>query len=1054
MINLPILSDEALPNETPRERFWRSLAHLKNNKDLAKQSAKEFMPEASATPADGSRRRFMQLMGASVALAGLSACRRPVEYIAPYSRKPEEIIPGIARYYATAMPTRTGALQPLLVESHEGRPTKVEGNPDHPDSVGTTDPYAQASVLNLYDPDRSRVPVTGGAASTWDDFVAAAQTLAARRIAIVAEPTTSPTLQRLRDDMLAKFPGSQWIPFSAAGDDAVALGTQQAFGSALTPRYDFSAASVIVSLDADFVGPTANNMVHNNRTFAAGRKLDAPTDTMSRLYVVESAHTTTGAMADHRVRLRACDMAAFGAALGSAMGVSIGGGEEIARGEGMAEKIRVMADDLRAAGSGGVVVAGEHLPPEAHALAAALNSALGSAAVSYTPSASAGVGGAARPQGEAMRELVQAMRSRAVDAVVFLGTNPAYNLPESLGFTEALRAVETSIHVGTHFDETAEACTWHVPASHYLEAWGDGRSADGTLTVIQPLIAPLHESKSYVEVVNTLATGTDRTGYDLVRETWRGQLSGDFEKAWRAVIHDGFLADTAPAATGVGGASAPARVEAGPRTGIELVFKPDPALLSGAFSNNSWMQELPDPVTKITWDNVAMMSPATAAELGVESEYRTGQQYVSLVTVTLGGKSIEIPAWVLPGHADASVTLYQGYGRALPMSSTREIRKTNFFDLDDYTDIYGQGAVASGVGVNVDAIRPASLASVATGATVEVTGAEYMIATTQDHAAIDLEKRPAVRKATYDEYRAAPAFARDAEALLPDGEYWRDYPELWDGREPSQTPALQDNPYYQNQWGMTIDLNSCTGCNACVVACQSENNIQVVGKDEVARGREMHWMRLDRYFVSPTMEDEDIPLDPQMVVQPVLCQHCENAPCESVCPVAATVHSPDGTNQMIYNRCIGTRYCANNCPYKVRRFNFFNWTHTLPEEVWLANNPNVTVRSRGVMEKCSFCIQRIREANLEANIEDRSVRDGDVVTACQQACPAEAITFGDLNDPTSAVAMERQHPRAYEMLAYLNVKPRVSYLARVTNPNPRFPVTAIATMEDLEEVEA
>ena len=636
-----------------------------------------------------------------------------------------------------------------------------------------------------------------------------------------------------------------------------------------------------------------------------------------------------------------------------------------------------------------------------------------------------------RPQSEQLRELVFDMGNGAVDTLIMLGVNPVYDMPGELDFKSAMERVGTLIHLGHMVDESADGCTWHIPMSHYLEAWGDGRAYDGTMSVIQPLIAPLYTSKSDIELINTLATGVDQSGYDLVREVWRNIIQGDFETSWSRVLHDGFLPDSGyETAQG-----APDRVEIESSFSVgedelEVVFRLDSKVLDGSFANNAWCQELPDSITKLVWDNVAQMSPSTAERLGVGVMYRKGKHYSDVISLTANGNQVEIPVWIVPGHADNSISVTLGYGRVL--TSLRDERVSNFFDTDDKTDIYGQGAVSNGVGVNVAGLRTPTTMHIAGGARVENTGRTVMLASTQDHEV--MEGRPLVRMATLEEYREDPHFAEHEVHTLPGGEPWEDYPALWEYKDlhPSDQIEFKDNPYHQNQWGMVIDLNACFGCNACIVACQSENNIQVVGKDQVSRGRELHWLRIDRYYVSEEGQEDT----PMLLTQPVTCMHCENAPCESVCPVAATVHSPDGTNQMIYNRCIGTRYCANNCPYKVRRFNFHNWSKTIPVEVQMAQNPNVTVRSRGVMEKCSFCIQRIRAANKRSSIEGRQIQEGEVVTACQQACGADAIAFGNINDPNSAVSKARSNARRYEMLAELSTKPRTSYLSRVRNPNP------------------
>ncbi len=1036
MIELDVIDDpKSAEDDASGKRFWRSEADLEQSAAFQDVHQEEFRTGTSNPPEGASRRQFLQLMGASMAMAGLTACRRPVQKILPYARKPEEVIPGVPQQYATAMPFR-GVLRPLLVEAHEGRPTKVEGNPEHPESLGATSGFEQASVLNLYDPDRSRRILQSGSEASWDDVLSMARQLAEgaadKEIAVLAEASSSVTMAALRERLRDRFPQLRWITYRPEGDDPVALGTQQVFGQALRPLYQFEDAEVVVSLDADFLSGTDRNFTRNTRSFAAGRKLETAEDDMSRLYIMESAYSATGGMADHRLRMKSSRIAAFAAALGAEFG--IGPGSDTSFSEKEQQYVAEIARDLRAAGGQGILVAGETQPPAVHALCMAINDQIGSIGATVQL---LDPGPDTQPaQSGALATLAEDMRSGQMDAVIMLGVNPVYDAPATLDFEAALKSVSTSVHLGLHVDETARACQWHVPQAHYLETWSDGRAYDGTASLIQPLIAPLYDdATSEIELVNVLATGVDAAGYDLVREQWRERLDGPFEENWRRVIHDGYLPNSgfeavAPSANvdAVGDLSAPSDE-------MEVVFRLDPKLLDGRFANNAWMQELPDPTTKIVWDNVALMSRATADELGVDTEYDQGRFLVDRVQISLNGASVELPVWIQPGLPDGSITVAMGYGRTL--SSNRPTRSTPFWDTDDYTDVYGDGPLGNGVGENVAPLRDASMAPVATGAQVErLDGDRYMIATTQEHGS--MEDRPIVRWATLDEFQENPDFAGEMGAPVPGADAegdagYDEYPMLWEENHPSETPALKDNPYYENQWGMTIDLNTCTGCNACVVACTSENNVQVIGKEEVSRGRHMYWLRMDRYYVS----DEENADDPEMLMQPVMCQHCENAPCESVCPVAATVHSPDGTNQMVYNRCIGTRYCQNNCPYKVRRFNFFNWSKTLPTEVQMAQNPNVTMRFRGVMEKCTFCVHRVRDTQQQAQNEDRRIRDGEVQTACQQACPADAITFGDLNDPESQVVRERQNPRRYELLAYLNTKPRLSYLGRVRNTNPR-----------------
>ncbi len=1022
MISLPIVDS---PGQASEKRLWRSLPHLRKDPDFVETSTGEFLPGAS-NGLSGSRRHFLQLLGASIPLGGLAACRRPVEHIMPFADRPEELIPGVPLQYATAMPYR-GIVRPLVVRSYDGRPVKIEGNAQHPGGTGAAGVFEQASLLSLYDPDRSQKLLRTGAATSWDDFLSLCQRLqtGTRHVAVLAAPSSSPTRARLRTEVESVFPGTTWVEYRTEGTDNEAIGMQMAYGAPLRPVYAFDRAEVIVSLDADFLGPAARNSDHNTRTFARGRRLQDDRDTMSRLYVAESTYSVTGLMADHRRRMTSGLVSRLADQLATALGLRDGDHPD--------EFARILAADLQAAGGRSIVLAGETQPAEVHALCMVINHALG--AVGTTIELLDTGMSVQVPQSQAFASLVEDMREGRVDVLLMLGVNPVYDAPVALNFAGALERVSDTIHVGPHVDETARLSTWHIPATHYLESWGDGRTWDGTLTPVQPLIAPLYAgARSDIEVLGTLTSGTPVRGYDLVRETWSPLLDqDDFEASWRRVLHDGFLTDTSYASSIPETASFDGAMPA-LGGGLELVVRLDSTVLDGSFANNAWCQELPDPITKIVWDNVALMSPQTASELSVSSEYSKGRYHADVITLAANGQSVELPVWVLPGHADGTITVSLGYGRNIVTG--RPHRDTPFWDKDDETDVYARGALASGVGTNVAVLRDALARSVVSGLQVARTGRKWTIVTTQDHGVLDVEARPMVRMATLGEYRQNPAFALEQEAPTPgkaEKTDFQEYPMLWEDQHPTRDPAFRDNDYWRNQWGMVIDLNACTGCNACIVACQAENNVQVVGKKEVGNGRELHWLRVDRYFV--TNGGEDVSADPQMVVQPVPCQHCENAPCESVCPVAATVHSPDGTNQMIYNRCIGTRYCANNCPYKVRRFNYFNWSKTIPDTVQMAQNPNVSIRFRGVMEKCSFCIQRIRYAQKRAGLEKRLLNRDEVVTACQQACPAEAITFGDLNDEDSAVTRMRRNSRNYTMLAELNIKPRVSYLARVRNPN-------------------
>ncbi len=1026
MIELPIIDAHPTEGEAPRDRYWRSINHLENTDQFRKMSSEEFLPGASDTPSGASRRQFLQIMGASMALAGLTACRRPIETIVPFAHMPEDTIPGVPIQYATSMPFR-GVLRPLLVESFDGRPTKIEGNPEHADSLGKTGVYEQASILSLYDPDRLRSVSHGEVKADWSVFKDFALQLSPdSRVAVLSEASSSMTFAAVRRQLEQRFSSVNWVTYGQAVGNNTARGTEATFGRAHRGVYDLANAEVIVSLDSDFLGSNSEDPVSSMRGFAAGRDVDS-SDDMSRLYVIESDYSITGGMADNRLRLKSSEISSFAAALAAEMGVYSGDGGV----HSSHAWINEIASDLRRAGSAGLVVAGSNQPVGVHALAAAINAEIGAVGTTVTYLE---VLEDSSDQTAALSQLMADMSAGAVDLVLTLGVNPVY---EVAGFGDAYQTVVNRIHLSLYDDETARLASWTIPQTHYLEEWGDGRSQSGYAAIIQPLIAPLYEdAHSSIELVGLLGSASEQFGYDLVRATWRERLSGNFDKGWRLVVHDGFEAGSAydavsvsASASGIAAAATDLNVSA--HEGIEVVVSTDPKVFDGRFANNAWLQELPDPTTKVVWDNVAKMNPATAERLGLGYVLDGGQYFTDTVRVEANGQGVVLPVWVQPGLADDSVQISLGYGREV--GSEREERETNFFDLDDFTDVYGHGAISTGVGANTAPL--ATGGRISSGA-VTKSGSGYLVASTQDHGALQeegrqVQKRGLFRMATVEEYRANPKFVAGGEPT-PIREDWEDYPTIWEKSHPKNADYITSSIYHDNQWGMVIDLNTCTGCNACVVACQAENNVQVVGKDQVSRGREMQWIRMDRYFVSGDGDSFD---DPQMVMQPLPCQHCENAPCEEVCPVAATVHSPDGTNQMIYNRCIGTRYCANNCPYKVRRFNFYNWTKTLPETIHMAQNPNVTVRSRGVMEKCSFCIQRIRGANKTANLEDRSLTDGEVVTACQQVCPANAITFGNLADSSSAVSQKRMSDRRYELLAELSVKPRVSYLGRIRNPN-------------------
>src|SRR6266508_2416263 len=951
---------------------------------------------AAGLPEGLDRRDLLKFMGASLALAGVTACtRQPNEKIVPYVRQPEEIVPGKPLFYATAM-SLGGFATGLLVESHMGRPTKVEGNPLHPASLGGSSAFAQASVLSLYDPDRSQTLLSLGEIRPWSAFLGERRTVLQEErphrgagLRILTETVSSPTLARQIQELLAALPEARWHQWEPAGPDNARAGARAAFGVAANAIPRIADADVVLSLDSDFLACGPAHLVHA-RDFAARRRprddaglqilLSRPTNRL-RLYVVESTMTATGARADHRRPLKASDVEWFARAVAAAIGLGGPFGSAEAAGPFAADRLaRAVAADLGRHRGRGLVLAGDHQAPAVHALAHSLNGVLGNAGrtVIYTEPVEA------RPENqlESLQALVTDMREGKVRTLLILGGNPVFNSPADLGFKPALGKVARRVHLSLENDETSEECQWHVAEAHFLEAWSDARAFDGTATVVQPLIAPLYGGKSAHEVLAALSDQPEQSGYDLVRATWRARMPGDFERAWRRALHDGVIPDTAfppKSMTTLPATGGEATATATSGQSLEITFRPDPTIHDGRFANNGWLQELPKPITKVTWDNVAAVSPATAQRLGLRNE--------EVVELSFSGRRVRAPVWVVPGHPDDSLGVTLGYGRAKA------------------------GRLGSGAGFDAYAIRSAAALWEGTGVEVRKTGEKYEIAVTQPHHS--MEGRNFARTVPVEEIE------HDPEAIRRMGE-----------KPPPELSLYPPHPSHGHAWGMAIDLGSCVGCNACVVACTAENNVPIVGKDQVVRGREMQWLRIDHYA------DGDA-ANPRHVFQPVACVHCETAPCELVCPTAATVHSAEGLNDMVYNRCVGTRYCANNCPYKVRRFNFYHYsTQFRAPSMRMLANPDVTVRWRGVMEKCTYCVQRINEGKIRAELENRSVRDGDIVTACQQACPAGAIVFGDLADPDSRVAKMRRSNLSYGLLAELGTRPRTEYLAALTNPNP------------------
>ncbi len=968
------------------QQYWRSLEEVAATREFAEFLYREFPHQAAEWHDPVSRRRFLQLMGASLALAGLSACsRQPEEHIMPYVRAPEEIVPGKPLFFATALPLG-GIANGVLAESHMGRPTKIEGNPEHPASLGATDVFAQAAVLSLYDPDRSQVVSNAGRISTWSAFLtaisAALETQRLKKgagLRVLTETVTSLTLAAQFEALRTTFPLAAWHQYEPVTRDTARAGARLALGEEVHTLYHFDKADVILALEADFLSPGPGSLRYA-RDFTAKRQVRAGHTAMNRLYVIESTPSLTGAMADHRLPLRPSMIAAFARAVARELGAIAAHDMPSEMPEPQAPWVRAVVRDLQQHRQTSVVLVGEQQPPVVHALAHAVNHALGN--VGNTVVYTAPVEAQPVDHLESLDALVRDIEAGKVDMLVMLGGNPVYTAPANLHFSEWLSKVKLRVHLGLYEDETSALCHWHIPEAHALEAWSDARAYDGTVSIMQPLIAPLYGGKSAHELLAALLGQPERSGYAIVRDYWQSQHHGEnFERFWRTALHDGLVPDTALPHRETKSPSVPTLAGEQPAAapqGLELIFRPDPTVWDGRFANNGWLQELPKPLTKLTWDNAALLSPATAERLGLRNE--------EVVELRYQGRTVRAPVWLLPGQADEAVTIHLGYGR------------------------WRAGKVGTGTGFNAYALRTSEAPWFGSGLEIHPTGERYALATTQHHHS--MEGRHLVRVGTLEHFLAQPHFVHDM-AHMP-------APEL---------TLYPQHAYEGSAWGMAIDLHACIGCNACTIACQAENNIPIVGKTEVARGREMHWLRIDRYYKG-TLDN------PETYHQVVLCMHCENAPCEVVCPVAATVHSSEGLNDMVYNRCVGTRYCSNNCPYKVRRFNFLQYADDQTPSLKALRNPNVTVRTRGVMEKCTYCVQRINVARIEAEKENRHIRDGDVVTACQAACPTGAIVFGNINDPHSRVARLRGEPLHYSLLAELNTRPRTTYLAKLRNPNP------------------
>jgi molybdopterin-containing oxidoreductase family iron-sulfur binding subunit len=990
------------PTPNPQSpTFWRTLDERLGDPSFREHLANEFpslLPTIEQVADPVARRTFLKLMGASLALAGAAACtRQPTERIVPYVRQPEELIPGRPLFYATAM-TIGGVATGLLVESHEGRPTKVEGNPQHPGSLGATDVFAQAAILGLYDPDRAQTLTNVGEIRPWSAFLGAMsavltaqQPLRGAGIRFLTESVSSPTLAAQIRNILSRFPAAKWHQWDPASRDNARAGSKLAFGEFVDAQYRLDQADVILSLDADVLGCGPGSLRYA-REFAARRRPEQA-DRMNRLYAIESMPTSTGARADHRLPAKPSEVAAIARAIAEA-GRAGGPGEAGAAGA-RGKFIAAVAKDLQAHRGRSLVIAGDGQPPAVHALAHAMNQTLGNVGqtVIYTQCAEA------EPvvQIDSLKDLVADLNGGKVDLLIVLGGNPVYTAPADLDFADALGKAQLRVHLSLHEDETSALCHWQIPEAHFLEAWSDARGFDGTASIVQPLIAPLYGGKSAHDVLAALGDRPEQSAHDRIREFWKVDKD---EKTWRRWLHDGVVSNTAfapknvlagnpqPAASG----QQPAASSQQPATsGLEIAFRNDPSVLDGRFANNGWLQELPKPITRLTWDNAVLTSPATAARLrAAESPAFTGGEHGQIITdvveLTVQGRTVRGPMFVVIGHPDDCLTVHLGYGRSRG------------------------GRLASSVGFNANAIRTSAAMDFASGVEVARTGDQFPLACTQYHHL--MEGRGMVRAVTRDEYLRDPKSIREG-----------------DETPPRTITLYPDYRYDGYKWGLAIDINACIGCNACVVGCQAENNIPVVGKDQVLRGREMHWLRVDTYYRGPLE-------NPETYFQPVPCMQCENAPCEVVCPVGATTHSHEGLNDMVYNRCVGTRYCSDNCPYKVRRFNFLLYQDWDTPSLKLARNPDVSVRSRGVMEKCTYCVQRINAAKIDTEKAGRTIADGEIKTACQQACPADAIVFGNLNDPRSRVAQLQAETRNYTLSGELNTRPRTTYLGAVRNVNP------------------
>ena len=984
--------------------YWKSLKDISSEDDYNR-----FLKQSEHNVDNGlSRRNFLSLIAASVALAGLEGCKKPVQKIIPYVEAEIGTIPGIPKYYASTLPFKNNALG-VVIENHDERPVKVEGNEKHPTSLGKSNSFAQASTLEMYDPDRARGVKFKGKKVDWNEYLNFAKSINdgnGKGLAVLMQESSSPTIKSIQEDFKKNLPNADWVVYESVNNENLYDGIELAFSKRLQPLYRLEKAQIIVSLGSDFLGVDDNNIYHT-RKFAQNRNIVDENSTMNRLYVAESSISSTGSSADHRLNVPQHEMENLLAELAyelKQLGLRIEA-KKVKSSNNL--WVKAAAKDLFDGRGESIIIGGSSLSKEFHQLIALINYNL-KAPVDYYPLNMSQVSSVKN-----FDSLCKDMKDGKINNLIILGANPVYDSPVDFDFEESLKKVKNSVHLTNIIDETSKLCSWNIAMNHYFECWGDAMTYDGHVSIVQPQIMPLFDSKSIIQVLSPIVHSKEQSAYDTVKNVWKSNIikSGNFEREWDKVLHDGLYKKPILKKVNVRPASKISTAVLNnyslDNDKFEIVFCPSSSVYDGRYANNGWLQEIPKPITSLTWDNAALISMKVAKKLNIKN----GQ----MLEISVGDKSINIPAFITPGQNQKSITLELGYGRKF------------------------NGRIGNEVGFNVYPLRSSDSPSFILNGSIKVLNETYPLASTQDHHGLE------------DDKYAAPGFDdlanKETQSRIPELvkqstlDYYKDNPD-WvqkkvEQHKPDKKRSWADHSMYNPdwdyskgpQWGMSIDLTSCTSCNACSIACQSENNIPVVGKQQVMNGREMHWIRIDNYFAGD-------PDNPEVSTQSVACVHCELAPCETVCPVAATTHSSDGVNQMTYNRCLGTRYCANNCPYKVRKFNFYNYTKDLPEVVQMAMNPDVSIRFRGVMEKCTYCYQRISSARITAENEGREIKDGDFQVACQQSCPADAIKFGDINDPNSEVSKAKRRNRDYALLAHLGTAPRTTYLAKIRNQNP------------------